>query len=69
MPSLKGKTVLVSGRGSGIAKAIALAVSEDGGRVVAAGRHPDDRAGGRAAMTGTVGEADDGLPQHECGPR
>jgi NAD(P)-dependent dehydrogenase (short-subunit alcohol dehydrogenase family) len=45
MPSLKGKTVLIIGRGSGIARAIALAVSEDGGRVIAAGRHPGDLAG------------------------
>jgi NAD(P)-dependent dehydrogenase (short-subunit alcohol dehydrogenase family) len=44
MPSLKDKTVLVIGRGSGIARAIALAVSEDGGQVIAAGRHPDDLA-------------------------
>ena len=44
MPSMKDKTVLVIGRGSGIARAIALAVSEDGGRVIAAGRHPDDLA-------------------------
>ena len=45
MPSLKDKTVLVIGRGSGIARAIVLAVGEDGGRVIAAGRHPDDLAG------------------------
>jgi len=44
MPSLRDKTVLVIGRGSGIARAIALAISEDGGRVIAAGRHPDDLA-------------------------
>jgi NAD(P)-dependent dehydrogenase (short-subunit alcohol dehydrogenase family) len=44
MPSLKDRTVLIIGRGSGIARAIALAVSEDGGRVIAAGRHPDDLA-------------------------
>ena len=44
MAALKDKTVLVIGRGSGIARAIALAVSEDGGRVIAAGRHPDDLA-------------------------
>jgi NAD(P)-dependent dehydrogenase (short-subunit alcohol dehydrogenase family) len=44
MPSMKDKTVLVIGRGSGIARAVALAVSEDGGRVIAAGRHPDDLA-------------------------
>jgi NAD(P)-dependent dehydrogenase (short-subunit alcohol dehydrogenase family) len=36
MPSLKDRTVLVIGRGSGIARAIALAVGEAGGRVVAA---------------------------------
>jgi NAD(P)-dependent dehydrogenase (short-subunit alcohol dehydrogenase family) len=45
MPSLKDKTVLIIGRGSGIARAIALAVSENGGQVIAAGRHPDDLAG------------------------
>jgi NAD(P)-dependent dehydrogenase (short-subunit alcohol dehydrogenase family) len=45
MPSLKDKTVLIIGRGSGIARAIALAVSEDGGRVIVAGRQPDDLAG------------------------
>ena len=44
MPSLKDKTVLIIGRGSGIARAIAMAVSEDGGRVIVAGRHPDDLA-------------------------
>ena len=44
MPSLKDKTVLIIGRGSGIARAIALAVSEEGGRVIAAGRHPDGLA-------------------------
>jgi NAD(P)-dependent dehydrogenase (short-subunit alcohol dehydrogenase family) len=44
MPSLKDKTVLIIGRGSGIARAIALAVSEDSGTVIAAGRHPDDLA-------------------------
>jgi NAD(P)-dependent dehydrogenase (short-subunit alcohol dehydrogenase family) len=45
MPSLKDRTVLITGRGSGIARAIALAVSEDGGRVIAAGRHREDLAG------------------------
>ena len=45
MPSLKDRTVLVIGRGSGIARAIALAVSEEGGRVIAAGRRPDDLVG------------------------
>jgi ferredoxin-NADP reductase/MOSC domain-containing protein YiiM/NAD(P)-dependent dehydrogenase (short-subunit alcohol dehydrogenase family) len=45
MPSLKDKTVLIIGRGSGIAGAIALAVCEAGGRVIAAGRNPDNLAG------------------------
>lgn len=44
MASLKDQTVLIIGRGSGIARAIAMAVSEDGGRVIVAGRHPDDLA-------------------------
>jgi NAD(P)-dependent dehydrogenase (short-subunit alcohol dehydrogenase family) len=38
MPSLDNKTVLIIGRGSGIAGAIARAVREAGGRVIAAGR-------------------------------
>lgn len=33
MPSLKDRTVLVIGRGGGIARAITLAVGEAGGRV------------------------------------
>jgi NAD(P)-dependent dehydrogenase (short-subunit alcohol dehydrogenase family) len=45
MPSLKDKTVLIIGRGSGIARAIALAVCEAGGRVIVAGRNPDNLAG------------------------
>jgi NAD(P)-dependent dehydrogenase (short-subunit alcohol dehydrogenase family) len=45
MPSLKDKTVLIIGRGSGIAQAIALAVTENGGRVIAAARRQDDLAG------------------------
>jgi NAD(P)-dependent dehydrogenase (short-subunit alcohol dehydrogenase family) len=45
MTSLKDKTVLIIGRGSGIARAIAVAVSDNGGRVIVAGRHPDDLAG------------------------
>ena len=44
MPSLKDRTVLIVGRGSGIAGAIALAVGEEGGRIIAAGLHPDDLA-------------------------
>ena len=37
--SLKDRTVLVIGRGSGIARAVVLAVREAGGRVVVAGRN------------------------------
>jgi NAD(P)-dependent dehydrogenase (short-subunit alcohol dehydrogenase family) len=44
MPSLKDKTVLVIGRGSGIAGAIAQAAGDAGGHVIAAGRHPDGLA-------------------------
>ena len=36
--SLKDRTVLVVGRGSGIARAVALSASEAGAHVVAAGR-------------------------------
>jgi NAD(P)-dependent dehydrogenase (short-subunit alcohol dehydrogenase family) len=41
VPSLKDRMVLVAGRTSGIARAIAFALGENGDRVVAAGRHPD----------------------------
>lgn len=44
MPALEDKTVLIIGRGSGIARSIALAVSEDGGGVIAAGLQPGDLA-------------------------
>jgi NAD(P)-dependent dehydrogenase (short-subunit alcohol dehydrogenase family) len=44
MPALKDRTVLIIGRGSGIARGIALAVTEEGGRVIAAGLRPDDLA-------------------------
>jgi NAD(P)-dependent dehydrogenase (short-subunit alcohol dehydrogenase family) len=58
MASLKDKTVLVIGRGSGIARAIAVAVSEDGGHVIAAGRHPDDLAGAYRGMSIGIEEVD-----------
>jgi len=58
MPSLKDKTVLIIGRGSGIARAIALAVREDGGRVIAAGRHQDDLAGAYRGMDIGVEQVD-----------
>jgi NAD(P)-dependent dehydrogenase (short-subunit alcohol dehydrogenase family) len=39
--SLKDSTVVIIGRGSGIARGIALAAANEGARVVVAGRHPD----------------------------
>jgi NAD(P)-dependent dehydrogenase (short-subunit alcohol dehydrogenase family) len=44
MPALQDKTVLIIGRDTGIARAVALAVGQHGGRVAAAGLHPDDLA-------------------------
>jgi NAD(P)-dependent dehydrogenase (short-subunit alcohol dehydrogenase family) len=38
MSALNGRTVLVIGRGSGLARAVALAARDAGARVVAAGR-------------------------------
>src|SRR2546423_6050685 len=58
MTSLKNKTVLIIGRGSGIARAIAMAVSDNGGRVIAAGRHPDDLAGAYRGMDIGIERAD-----------
>jgi len=52
MSSLKDRTVLVVGRGSGLARAIVLAALEGGARVVAAGR---DQAGLAAAYAGEPG--------------
>ncbi len=42
--SLEGRTVLVIGRGSGIARATVLAARDAGAHVVAAGRHPETLA-------------------------
>jgi NAD(P)-dependent dehydrogenase (short-subunit alcohol dehydrogenase family) len=58
MPSLKDKTVVIIGRGTGIARAIALAVSEDGGQVIAAGRHPDSLAESYRGMDIGIEHAD-----------
>jgi NAD(P)-dependent dehydrogenase (short-subunit alcohol dehydrogenase family) len=44
MPALDDKTVLIIGRGSGIARAIAMAVLEAGGNVIVAGRHQESLA-------------------------
>ena len=58
MASLEDKTVLIIGRGSGIARAIAMAVSEDGGRVIVAGRHPDDLAAAYHGLDTAVEQVD-----------
>jgi NAD(P)-dependent dehydrogenase (short-subunit alcohol dehydrogenase family) len=58
MPSLKDKTVLIIGRGSGIARAIALAVCEAGGRVIAANRNPDNLAGSYRDMNIGIEQVD-----------
>jgi NAD(P)-dependent dehydrogenase (short-subunit alcohol dehydrogenase family) len=50
--ALEGRTVLVIGRGSGIARATAEAARNAGGRVVVAGRHPDALAEAYAGLDG-----------------
>jgi NAD(P)-dependent dehydrogenase (short-subunit alcohol dehydrogenase family) len=45
MSSLEGRKVLVIGRGSGIARAIALAVRAEGAEVVVAGRDKAETRG------------------------
>ncbi len=52
MSSLQDRTVLVIGRGSGIARAVVLAARDAGARVVAAGRSPEALA---AAYDGEPG--------------
>jgi NAD(P)-dependent dehydrogenase (short-subunit alcohol dehydrogenase family) len=42
MPSLKDNNVLIIGRGSGLARSIALAAVDAGARVVAAGRDQEN---------------------------
>jgi NAD(P)-dependent dehydrogenase (short-subunit alcohol dehydrogenase family) len=58
VPSLKARTVLIIGRGSGIAWAIALAVIAEGGRVIAAGLDLDDLAAAYAGMDVGVEQVD-----------
>jgi NAD(P)-dependent dehydrogenase (short-subunit alcohol dehydrogenase family) len=58
MPSLKDKTVLVIGRGGGIAGAIAQAACEAGGQVIAAGRHPDGLAAAYRGMDVGIEQVD-----------
>jgi NAD(P)-dependent dehydrogenase (short-subunit alcohol dehydrogenase family) len=49
---LPGRTVLVIGRGSGIARATVLAARDAGARVIAAGRHPETLAQAYAGESG-----------------
>lgn len=59
MPSLKDKTVLIIGRGSGITRAIALAVTDNGGQIIAAGRHADDLAESYRGMNIGIEQVDE----------
>ena len=58
-PALQGRTVLVIGRGSGIARATAVAARDAGAHVVAAGRRPDVLAEAYAGETGISTEVVD----------
>jgi NAD(P)-dependent dehydrogenase (short-subunit alcohol dehydrogenase family) len=57
--SLKDQTVLVIGRGSGLARAIVLAANEAGAQVVAAGRNPEALRAAYAGEPGVTAEAVD----------
>ncbi|ORJ55626.1 SDR family oxidoreductase [Mycobacterium simiae] len=60
--SLQDKTVLVVGRGSGIARAVALLAQSEGGRVIAAGRDRaklDDAYRGTGITAETIDLAED----------
>ena len=52
MPSLKDNNVLIIGRGSGLARAIALAAVDAGARVVAAGRDQENLSAAYAGEPG-----------------
>ena len=54
--ALKGQTVLVVGRGSGLARAVALAALDAGARVVAAGRDRESLAAAYAGDPGVSAE-------------
>ncbi len=57
--SLKDKTVLVVGRGSGLARAIALAALDAGAHVIAAGRNQETLPAAYAGEPGVSTEAVD----------
>jgi NAD(P)-dependent dehydrogenase (short-subunit alcohol dehydrogenase family) len=59
MESLSGKTVLVIGRGSGIARAVVLAARDAGAKVVAAGRNQEALASAYADEPGVTAETVD----------
>lgn len=59
MSSLQDRTVLVIGRGSGIARAVVLAARDAGARVVAAGRNPEALAEAYAGEPGITVETVD----------
>ena len=59
MPSLKDKTVLIIGRGSGIARAVVVAARDAGAHVIAAGRDQDALAGAYAGEAGISTETVD----------
>jgi len=59
MSSLQDRTVLVIGRGSGIARAIVLGARDAGARVVAAGRNPEALAEAYAGEPGITTETVD----------
>jgi NADP-dependent 3-hydroxy acid dehydrogenase YdfG len=62
--ALRDKTVVVVGRGSGIARAVALLAQEEGARVIVAGRDRDklaDAYDGLDVTTETVDITDDSL--------
>ena len=59
MPALDNKTVLVIGRGSGLARAVALAARDAGARVVAAGRQQEALEAAYDGEPGIVTEAVD----------
>jgi NAD(P)-dependent dehydrogenase (short-subunit alcohol dehydrogenase family) len=56
---LSGQTVLVIGRGSGIARAVTIAARDAGARVIAAGRNRDDLAAAYAGEPGISAESVD----------